>query len=51
MTAESKEYVCCCFITGIADSNPAEFMDVRLLCLLFVVCRLGSGLCDELITR
>jgi hypothetical protein len=32
---------------GIAGSNPAEGMDVRLL---FVVC-VGSGLCDERIIR
>ena len=34
-------------IAGIAGSNPAEGMDVRLL---FVVCCVGSGLCDVLIT-
>jgi hypothetical protein len=30
--------------------NPAEGMDVCVLCLVFVVCCAGSGLCDELIT-
>ena len=35
-------------IAAIAGSNPAEGMDICLLCLL---CRVGSGLCDELITR
>jgi hypothetical protein len=34
---------------GIAGLNPVEGMDVRVLC--FVVCRVGSGLCDELITH
>ena len=36
-------------IAGIAVSNPADGMDVRCLCLLCVC--IGSGLCDELITR
>jgi hypothetical protein len=35
-------------IAGIAGSNPAELMDVLLLCGM---CYVGSGLCDELITR
>jgi hypothetical protein len=38
-----------CFIAGIAGSNPAEGTDIRLMC--FFVCCVGSGLCDELITR
>jgi hypothetical protein len=38
------------WFAGIAGSNPAEGMDVRLLCL-FVVCCVGSGLWDWLITR
>ena len=33
-------------MVGIADSNRAEGMDVRLLCLCFV----GSGFCGGLIT-
>jgi len=33
-------------IVGIAGSNPAHCMDVRLLC--FVVCCVGSGMCDKL---
>ena len=37
-------------IPGIAGSNPVEGMDVRLLCLLCVLCCVGSCLCDGLIT-
>lgn len=33
------------WIPGTADSNPAKAVDVRLLYLL---CCVGSGLCDEL---
>jgi hypothetical protein len=36
-------------IFGIASLNPAEDTDVHLLC--FVVCCVGSILCDELITH
>jgi hypothetical protein len=36
-------------ISGIAGSNPSESMDVRLL--FFVVCCVGSDLCDDIITR
>jgi hypothetical protein len=32
-----KTYVCCCSIAGIAGSNPAGGMDVRLLSVLCVV--------------
>jgi hypothetical protein len=41
--------VCSRSIAGIAGSNSAEGMDVRLL--FFVVCCVGSNLCAELITR
>jgi hypothetical protein len=34
----------CRLITGIGGSNPAEVMDVRVLCYV------SSGLCDEPIT-
>jgi len=34
----------------MAASNPAEGMDVPLLCVC-VVCCVGTGLSDELITR
>ena len=37
--------MCSLSIGGVAGSNPAEVMDVRLLCCV------GSGLCDEFITR
>ena len=33
----SEASVCSRLTTGIAGSNPAERMDVRLLCLLCVV--------------
>ena len=42
----SKAQVCGHFIV---DSNPANCMDVLLLCLLFAVCCVGSGLCDVLL--
>jgi len=48
MAVRSKTWVCSRLISIIAGSNPAEGMDVRLLCLS---CRVGSGLCDGLITR
>ena len=37
------------YIVGIAGSIPSDIMDIRRLCLLCVC--VGSGLCDELITR
>ena len=43
MAVRSKSQVFGCLIAGIAGSNPAEGMDV--------VCGVGSGLCDGLITR
>ena len=46
-TAErSKAWVCGRSVAGIAGSNSAEGTDV-----VFVVCCVGSDLCDELITR
>jgi len=41
----AKAYVCSRSVGGVAGSNPAEVMDVRLLCCV------GSGLYDGLITR
>jgi hypothetical protein len=38
-------------VAGIAGSNPAEGMDVYLLCLYVVLSCVGRGLCDGLITR
>ena len=40
--------LCGRLIAGTAGLSPAEGMDV---CLVFVVCCVGSGLCDGLITR
>ena len=37
-------------MTGIASSNSAKIIDVRVLCMC-VVCCVGSGLCDELTAR
>ena len=37
VAARSKAWVCIHLIAGIAGSNLAESMDVRLLCLLFGV--------------
>ena len=48
VAVRSKASVCSTWVTGIGGSNPAEGMDVRLLCFLCVV---GSSLCDELLTR
>jgi len=41
------EDFCIYLIAGIAGSKPAECMYVRLL---YTLCCVGSGLCDELIT-
>jgi hypothetical protein len=38
-------------VSGIAGSNPAEGMDVCLLCLYDVLSCVGRCLCDGLITR
>jgi hypothetical protein len=43
--------VCGRLVAGIAGSNPAEGMDVCLLCLYVVLSCVGTGLCDGLITR
>jgi hypothetical protein len=47
LAADGRAVYGSCLIIGIAGLNPAESIDVRLLCLLCVV---GSGLGDELIT-
>jgi hypothetical protein len=39
----SKALVCGCSVAGIAGSNPADGMDVRLLCLLCVLCVVASA--------
>jgi hypothetical protein len=38
-------------VAGVAGSNPAEGMDVCLLCLYVVLSCVGRGLCDGLVTR
>jgi hypothetical protein len=48
MSARCKAQVCSRFIRGVAGSNLAKGMDVRILCLL---CCVGSDLRDKLITR
>ena len=47
MDVPSKGHACSCLIDAIAGSNLAAGMEVRLM---FVVCCVGSGLCDKLIT-
>jgi hypothetical protein len=49
--ALSKAQVCCRLVAGIAGSNPAEGIDVCLLCLYVVLSCVGRGLCDGMITR
>jgi hypothetical protein len=51
VAARSKAYVCGRLVAGVAGSDPAEDMDVRLLCLYVVLSCVGRGLCDGLITR
>jgi hypothetical protein len=51
VSARSKAYVCARLVAGVAGSNPAEGMDVCLLCLYVVLSCVGRGLCDGLITR
>ena len=34
VTVRSKAYISGCSISGISGSNPAEDMDVRLLCVV-----------------
>jgi hypothetical protein len=48
---QSKAYICNRLVAGIAGSNPAEGMDVCLLCLYFALSCVGRGLCSGLITR
>jgi len=46
----SKAYICGHLIYRVAGSSPDEGIDFHLLCFLCVV-KLGSGLCDGLITH
>ena len=43
VAVRSKAYVCGRLITGIVGSNPAEGVDVHLLCLWSVVQVAASG--------
>jgi len=49
VAALSKAWVCGRWLAGIVGSNPAECVDVYLLCC--VLSGRGRGLCDGLITR
>jgi len=49
MVVLSKVYVWRYSIDGIAGLNPAE--GTEFSSVVFVVCCVGRGLCDELITR
>jgi hypothetical protein len=51
VAAQSKAWVCGHLVAGIAGSNPAQGMDVCLLCLYVVLSCVGRGLCDGLINR
>jgi hypothetical protein len=48
MAVPAKAKVCSRLVPGMAGSNPPVGMGVLLV---FVVCCVGSGFCDELITR
>ena len=48
VAVRSKAWVCGHSLAGIAGSNPAGGMDV---CLLWMLCVVGRGLCVGLITR
>ena len=48
VTVRAKAYVCACSSAGIAGSNPAADLYIRLLCLL---CAVFSALCDMLFIR
>jgi hypothetical protein len=51
VAAQSKAQVYGRLVAGVAVSNPAEGMDVCLLCVYVVLSCIGRGLCDGLITR
>jgi hypothetical protein len=51
VTSRCKEWVSGRLVAGIAGLNPAEGMDICLLCLNAVLSCVGRGLCDGLITR
>lgn len=49
MVVRSEALICSRLTVGIKGSDPAEYIDVRVLCVLCVVS--GSGHCDRLVTR
>jgi hypothetical protein len=51
VAAQSKALFCGHLVAGITGSNPAEGMNVCLLCLYVLLPCVGRGLCDGLITR
>jgi hypothetical protein len=51
VVARSKARVCGRLVAAVAGSNPAQGMDVCLLCLYGVLSCVGRGLCVGLITR
>jgi hypothetical protein len=51
VAARSKTKVYGRLVAGVAGSNPADGMDVCLLCLYVVLSCVGRGLCYGLITR
>ena len=48
VAVRSEAQVCSGSIAGIAGSNPTEAHECSSA--VFAVCRVGGGLCDELIT-
>ena len=46
-----KAQICFRWFAGMANSYPADSMDVRVVCVCVCVCCVGNGLCDQLITR
>jgi hypothetical protein len=49
MAVRSREWVCGRLVVGIAGLNPAEGMDVCLLCLYVVLSGVGRGLYDGVV--
>jgi len=43
-------YVCSCMVAGIMGLNPTEGTNVWCLSLAFLVCSVGSSLCNQLTT-
>ena len=51
VAVRSKAYVCACSFAGIAGSNPAADLYIRLLCLLCVVWVAPSARCCSFVQR